>query len=31
VWTVASHERTIGGERVEAGEPYLHVNDITTD
>jgi hypothetical protein len=31
VWSIASHERTLQGERVEAGEPYLHINDVTTD
>lgn len=31
VWTVSSHARTIEGERIEAGEPYLHVGDLATD
>jgi len=31
VWSVASHARTLQGERVEAGEPYCHVGDLTTD
>jgi type IV pilus assembly protein PilA len=31
VWSIASRERTINGERVAAGEPYCHVSDLTTD
>ena len=29
VWSVSSEARTIGGESVPAGQPYMHVNDIT--
>jgi type IV pilus assembly protein PilA len=31
VWSIASRERTINGERVQAGEPYCHVGDHITD
>lgn len=31
VWTVSSKDRTIDGQTVRAGEPYNHVNDVTTD
>jgi type IV pilus assembly protein PilA len=31
VWSIASHDRIIQGERVAAGEPYCHVSDVTSD
>jgi hypothetical protein len=31
VWSIASHDRTLQGERVAAGEPYCHVEDLKTD
>lgn len=30
-WSVASRDRTINGERVQAGEPFCHVGDHITD
>jgi ribosomal protein S27E len=31
VWTISSKDRTVDGQRVAAGEPYNHVNDINMD
>lgn len=31
VWSIASRDRTIDGEHVEAGKPYCHVSNLTTD
>jgi hypothetical protein len=31
VWTLSNKDRTINGEAVAAGQPYHHVNDVTTD
>jgi type IV pilin PilA len=31
VWSIASRARTIAGKRVEAGEPYCHLGDLSSD
>jgi type IV pilus assembly protein PilA len=31
IWSIATMDRVIDGENIAAGEPYNHVNDMTTD
>ncbi|HEX8698438.1 MAG TPA: hypothetical protein VF815_06365 [Myxococcaceae bacterium] len=31
IWTISSRDREINGEHVMAGEPYSHVNDLTSN